>query len=89
MRLPPALSPLRAKSLAGLPRAVVISAEYDPLRDQDEAYGARLQQEGVATQIVRAPGLIHGFFGLQAFMPPAQEAWDTTVNALREAFGLN
>jgi acetyl esterase len=82
------LSPMRAKSLANLPRAVVVSAEYDPLRDQDEAYGRRLQADGVATEIVRADGLIHGFFGLHAFMPPAQEPWDVTVNALRQAFGI-
>jgi acetyl esterase len=79
------MSPLRASRLAGLPRAVVVTAEYDPLRDQGEAYGRRMQEEGVPTEIVRADGLIHGFFGMHAFMPPAQEAWDISVRALREA----
>jgi acetyl esterase len=78
-------SPLRAESVQGLPRAVVITAEYDPLRDQGEAYGRRLRAEGVPTEIVRGDGMFHGFFGMHALMPPAQEAWDVAVTALRDA----
>jgi acetyl esterase/lipase len=81
-------SPIKAESLRDLPRAVVITAEYDPLRDQGEAYGRRLQDEGVPTEIVRANGLVHGFFGMHTFMPPAQEAWDVAVAALRDALGV-
>ena len=77
-------SPLRASDVGGLARAVVVTAEYDPLRDQGEAYGEKLQAAGVPTTIVRAHGLIHGCFGLHPFMPPAQEAWDVAVAALRE-----
>ncbi len=80
-------SPIRAASHTGLARAVVITAEFDPLRDQGEAYGEKLQAAGVPTEIVRAHGLIHGFFGMHAFMPPGQDAWDVAVNALREAMG--
>jgi acetyl esterase len=79
------LAPMRAESVRDLAPAVVITAEMDPLRDQGEAYGRRLQDEGVPTQIVRANGMFHAFFGLHAFLPPAQEAWDVAVAALRDA----
>jgi acetyl esterase len=78
-------SPMRVPDCAGLPRAVVITAEFDPLRDQGEAYGERLRAAGVETELVRADGLFHGFFGMHAFMPAAQPAWDTSVAALRDA----
>jgi len=79
------MSPLRAPHHAGLAPAVVITAEYDPLRDQGETYGKHLEAAGVHTDIVRADGLIHGFFGMHAFMPPGQAAWETVVERLREA----
>jgi acetyl esterase len=57
----PHASPLRAADLSGLPAAFVMSAEYDPLRDEAERYGERLRASGVATDIVRVPGMNHGF----------------------------
>jgi acetyl esterase len=83
----PRFSPLRASDVSGLARAVVITAEFDPLRDQGEAYGKRLRDANVPTDIVRADGLIHGFFGMHEFMPPGRAAWDVSVAALRSSFG--
>jgi hypothetical protein len=43
----------------------------------------------VTTEVVRADGLIHGFFGMHAFMPPGKRAWDVSVAALRTALGVD
>jgi len=81
------MSPLRAPDVAGVAPATVLTAEFDPLRDQGEAYARRLQAAGVPTEVLRADGMFHGYFGLQKFLPPAKEPWDVSVRALRAAFG--
>jgi acetyl esterase len=58
-------SPVRATSVGSLPAALVITAEYDPLRDEGEAYGARLADAGVPATVHRYPGTAHGFFALR------------------------
>ncbi|MDT5155510.1 MAG: acetyl esterase, partial [Mycobacterium sp.] len=73
---------INADGLDGIAPALVITAEYDPLRDQGEAYAQRLRDAGVPTQSVRADGLFHGFFGMHPFLPPARAAWDTAIGAL-------
>jgi acetyl esterase len=80
------MSPMRTPDLAGVAPATVLTAEFDPLRDQGEAYGKRLREAGVPVEILRAAGLFHGFFGMQKFLPSAKEPWDVAVGALRAAF---
>ena len=58
------VSPLRAKSLAGLAPAIVCTAWFDPLRDEGKAYADALAAAGVATRYYHGAGLIHGYFGL-------------------------
>jgi acetyl esterase len=58
------VSPLRAKSLAGLAPAIVCTAWFDPLRDEGKAYADALAAAGVATKYHPGAGLIHGYFGL-------------------------
>jgi len=82
------VSPLRAANLSHLPPAMVITAEYDPLRDQGEAYANRLRDAGNAVVSTRYGGMFHGFFGMQAFIEPAELALDEAVHGLRRAFGI-
>ncbi|AOL15932.1 carboxylesterase [Sulfolobus sp. A20] len=59
----PLFSPLIAEDLSNLPRAIIVTAEYDPLRDQGEAYAYRLMESGVPTLSFRVNGNIHAFLG--------------------------
>jgi len=84
----PYLCPLRAKDLKRLPPALVVTAEFDPLRDEGEAYAARLREAGNQTQVKRYPGMIHGFFGMGPLLTKAREATKDAASALRTAFAM-
>lgn len=78
-------SPLRADSLAMLPPALVLTAEYDPLRDEGEAYANALRSAGVEVTQTRYQGLIHGFFGMWDTVAASREAMRQATLALRQA----
>ena len=80
-------SPLRARLSNDLAPALVITAEFDPLRDEGEAYAAALDEAGVPTSLIRYDGVIHGFFGLPHVIDKGRQAIDASCASLREAFG--
>jgi acetyl esterase len=81
----PFASPLRAVDLSGLPPALCITAEFDPLRDEGEAYAARLREAGVAATTSRYDGMFHGFFGMGAMLDSGRDAVAEACAALRSA----
>jgi acetyl esterase len=82
----PYASPLLAEDLSGLPPALIMTAEFDPLRDEGEAYARRLAEAGVTTTLRRWPGHIHGSMGFTKILPSAREYRDQIARALREAY---
>ncbi|MGH3737383.1 MAG: alpha/beta hydrolase [Micromonosporaceae bacterium] len=79
-------SPLRAADLAGLPPAFVLTCEYDPLRDEGEAYARRLAAAGVPVTAVREAGMIHGYARLPASFDRAHATYGQIATTLRAAF---
>jgi acetyl esterase len=82
-RQDPDVAPGNATDLAGLPAALVVTAGYDVLRDEGEAYADRLALAGVPTTLVRYPGMVHGFFRRLALFDAARVAADQVAAALR------
>ena len=86
--LNPLASPLLTEdaALQGVAPALVITAEFDPLRDEGEAYAKKLESAGVQAKAVRYDGQIHGFFGLAGILDDGKRALDEAAGALRAAF---
>ncbi len=80
----PRLSPMLCADLAGQPPAYVITAGFDPLRDEGKDYADKLDAAGVPVTHVNYPGMVHGFFSMRGLIPKAREAVAAAGAAVRE-----
>ena len=81
----PEVSPLRAPDVSAAAPALVVTAEYDPLRDEGEAYAAKLRDAGVDVEHRRAAGMLHGFLRMPGVIEAANDAIDRIAARVREA----
>lgn len=79
------VSPLCAPDVSGVAPAQILTAEFDPLRDEGHAYAARLADAGVDVELVAHPGLVHGFLSFTELSPDARIATEATASRLRTA----
>ncbi len=82
----PRVSPLRATDLSRLPATILHTAEFDPLRDEGQAYANRLKSAGVRTIYRCHPGMIHLFYGMAGLLPYARTAYGLMGDDLRAVF---
>jgi len=82
-------SPVRTKDLSGLPPTMILTAEFDPLRDEAEAYGERLKESGGAVTCTRYDSVVHGFLRLANFSPTGRKAIDDIGGWLDRLFAAN
>ena len=81
----PRVSPSLAASVAGLPRTIIHTAEFDPLRDEGRNYFERLERERIEVSYTCHPGMIHLFYGLGAVIPYARKAFEQIGAQIRTA----
>lgn len=81
----PLASPLKSGSLSGLPKTYVLTAEFDVLRDEGEAFASRLSREGVDIELHREPGVIHGFVHFSGVIKRGQTVLGDLARRLAEA----
>jgi acetyl esterase/lipase len=86
-RLNPLVSPLLEKDLQGLPPALVVTAEFDVLRDENEAYARRLQEAGVPVKLMHCNGMIHGFLSLAGLIQRATGYFEQVIVEIRRMAG--
>lgn len=79
----PSASPIRAESLADLAPALIMTAEFDPLRDEGEAYGAALNAAGGTAEVVRCEGLVHDFLSTAAVFECSRAPFLSAVEKLK------
>ena len=79
----PRVSPIRRQDLSGLPPALIVTAEYDPLRDEGEAYGRQLAEAGVPATVRRYEGAGHGFVQHFSWLPEFHGVFAETADFLR------
>jgi acetyl esterase len=79
----PEASPLLASDPGGLPLALVVTAEFDPLRDEGEAYAERLRQAGTEVTAIRYPGMIHGFAAMLGILERGRTAIKESAEFVR------
>ncbi len=84
-RRDPRASPLLASSFANLPPALVVTAGFDPMLDEDRAYGARVREAGVAIIERHYPGMVHGLLNMSAILDEAKWAIDEAAVMLLNA----
>jgi acetyl esterase len=82
----PYASPLLATDFRKLPPALIITAEFDPVRDEGEAYGEKLRKSGVSVKVSRYEGMIHDFATMDRVINKAKDAWNEIVMSLKDAF---
>ena len=85
----PRLAPLQATSLANLPPAVVVTAQFDPLRDSGAAYADALRAAGGKAEHIAGPGMIHGFFDMGRWSPGAQAIIEHSIHRFGEVLRSN
>lgn len=86
-RVDPLASPIHCKDMSASPKALVLIAEFDPLRDEAEIYCSRLQASGVSVDVVCCSGLVHGFLAMINMAPSAKKAFDVMLKAIEQETG--